>query len=116
MGIDASKSKKKGNTLADIKEEIIDHFKQLDDQVKEGLTKIIADPEETNCVKGMAKFYIGLDMLISHGLIRFPTLDEMSNLSKLMDERIKKAVKDICYNDYTDLIKKGEEKMNQYEQ
>lgn len=112
---DGTKSKKKGNILEDIKEEIDYHFKQLDDPVKDKLIKICEDPKATNIIKGMAKFYIGLDRLISNNFLKLPTIKDLDNLQEVMEEKLKKVVTGVCYDDYTELKLKGGEKFQDYE-
>lgn len=67
-------------------------FETIDNTAREYLSKMIEDPQESFLSKGMAKFYLSLDLLVSRNLLNFPKYSRVEDLSKIFEDSIKYMV------------------------
>jgi hypothetical protein len=73
------------------------------------------DNGESLLVKGMAKFYTGLDILLANNFLNFPTKEKLNTLSRSIEDKFKCKFSDIFYMDYDEMKNKHSEKMGAFE-
>lgn len=76
---------------------------------------MVDDPNENLVSKGMAKFYLSIDLLVSRNLLGFPKFEKVEDLSWIFQEKIKNVIEKFFSRDFEELRTRKTERILNFE-